>query len=318
MTSLFSKDYKEINTSAELGLLVKKTGLDPLFLAISCSKFHFKIKNDLEKWFQKINIFLDRDFSKEIKRKCHQRLWELYCGKLADEKFGIQEKNKKKGTPEFKCFHKEKIIWIEAVAPENGLDSNKIKLVRDELKEREFVSRGGPISDVVDPVVLRAQSSAINQKYEKYIKTYLKNGVSPDDGFIIALNTHLFDDGMLDEQTIRQLFFGMGNQVILFNKSKDIPMPKNRVLVEDRKKSCSLSGVKIETGIFLTDKYKYISGVFFTSKGVVNLNRNKNEIGSDIYFVQNPNAGNKIPIAAFFFCNTFTYDGINLKLTRPN
>lgn len=273
------------------------------------------VKEMMESWFFEVKTYLDRQFSERIKKEFHQRIWELYCGKLLNTRFSLLNKPEN-GLPDFKVAINGKEVWIEATAPDNGSEEsgNKLPLIREEVAKNGSASYGGLISDRTDPVVLRLKT-AIQQKYLKYQSGYSRNGVKNEDPFIIAVNSHLFDDGMDPVQIILQLFFGMGNQVVFFSgDSKDV---ESGIFREERAEAKSLNGDAVKVGIFQSEEYESISGVIFATKDLYNINVSEEGIGSDTFFIPNPFARNKVAMEDFSYCTRVATDGTGVRLERP-
>ena len=273
------------------------------------------VKEMMESWFFEVKAYLDRQFPERIKKEFHQRIWELYCGKLLNTRFSLLNKPEN-GLPDFKVVISGKEAWIEATAPDNGSEENgnKLPLIREEVARNGSASYGGLISDRTDPVVLRLKT-AIQQKYLKYQSGYLRNGVKNEDPFIIAVNSHLFDDGMDPMHIILQSFVGMGNQVIFF--SRDPKNVETGVFREERAEAKSLKGDSVKVGIFQSEEYEFISGVIFLTKDLYNINMSEEELGSDTFFVPNPFARNKVEVDDFSYCTRVVADGEGVKLERP-
>lgn len=273
------------------------------------------IKKDLEVWYSELEIFLDDVFSDMIKKDFHQRVWELYCGKLLSERFKLSKKSEN-GLPDFLVHIQQDDVWVEATAPDNGSDKhgNKVFLLRDELRKNGYASYGGLISERTDPIVLRAKA-AIQKKQESYRSTYTANGVSTDKPFVIAINSYLFDDGNHPDQVILHLFFEMGNQVVFFGKNSG-STPEG-IFREQRGEAKSLKGDQVEVGMFRSNQYAEISAIIFTPKDIFNLERDKNKIGSDVFVIFNPFAKNKILPETFSFCTRVTAEGDGVRFEKP-
>lgn len=315
--ALFSE---EIPISAERNSIksyADKLGWDTSYAMLASFNYDrvVIVKEVVESWFLEVRSYLDRNFSERIKNEFHQRIWELYCGKLLNTKFSLLNKPET-GLPDFKVLIGDKEVWIEATAPDNGSEEkgNKLPLIREEVAKNGSASYGGLISDRIDPVVLRLKT-AIQQKYLKYSSGYLRNGVKNEDPFIIAINSHLFDDGMDPVQTILQLFFGMGNQVVFFDR--DHENVETKAFREERPEAKSLKGDIVKVGLFQSGDYEFISGVILASKDLYNIKMDEGELGCDTFFILNPFAKNKVVIEDFSYCARVTVDGEGVKLEKP-
>ena len=315
--ALFSEEISISEDRAFIKSCAVELGWDVSYAMLASLNYDriVPVKAMAESWFSEVGSYLDRQFSERIKREFHQRIWELYCGKLFNTRFTLLNKSEN-GLPDFKVLIGGKEAWVEATSPDNGSEEsgNRLRLIREEVAKNGSASYGGLISDQTDPVVLRLKT-AIQQKYLKYNTGYLRNGVKNGDPFIIAINSHLFDDEMDPVQVILQLFFGMGNQVVFFNR--DPENVETSVFREERAEVKSLKGDAVKVGIFQSEEYECISGVIFATKDLYNINMSEEEIGSDTFFVPNPFARNKVAIGDFSYCTRVAADGDGVKLERP-
>ncbi|MBP9732715.1 MAG: hypothetical protein KBD29_04640 [Candidatus Magasanikbacteria bacterium] len=184
----------------------------------------------------------------------------------------------------------------------------------EELAKTGKAEYGGLINERTDPIVLRLKG-AIHKKYLSNLPQYYKNGMKRDEVFILAVNSYLFDDGMHPEQIILQLFFDMGNQVVLFSKDPNINQGEG-ALREDRKEARSLKGDSIRVGLFQSNMYEEISAVLFSQKDIYNLERREEIIGSDAFLIINPYAKNSISPEDFDFLNVVTLQDSKVKFER--
>lgn len=316
--TLFDKHAPNIKRISVVKRFAAARGWDFTYTIINTMNSVAELKDQLENWHRELLDYLDKDFVEKTKIDFHQRIWELYCGKLLNQRFNLIKKPIKSGLPDF-LFEKEgEPTWLEATAPENGseADGNKLLLLREELAKKGFIGYGGLINVRTDPVVLRLKA-AIEKKYQNKLPIYLKSGMGEGQPFILAVNSHLFDDGMHSDQIILQLFFGMGNQVVIFGKDPQ-ESKTNEVLREDRKEAASLKGVNVSVGMFCSKQYEYISGIIFTPKDIYNLERTDMEIGKDIFYIGNPYAKNPVSSEVFSFCTRVTEEGGGVKFEKPD
>ncbi|MCX6792915.1 MAG: hypothetical protein NTY12_02725 [Candidatus Falkowbacteria bacterium] len=317
MASLFREDLP-VCTPKNLRQVAEKLELDSGYLALASYPELVEVRNIFNRWYLEIKDFLDKQYIKFIQKDFHSRSWELFCGKLLNTNFGLKTKKSQIGTPDFLIGINSTPAWIESMAPENATNANKILLLRDQFNTANsgtMISGGGPINELADPVVFRIKSKILD-KYKSFFTTYLNFGVKKSDFYIIALNIHSFDDGFLDERIFRQIFFGQGNNIVFPGDKKNIT--NNTKYVENRATATNLEGKNISVGIFLDDRFKYLSGVLITSNDVFNL-AIKKDIGSSLFFIHNCNAQNKIPLNIFSFCSQINYhiESGETKTTQP-
>ncbi|QQS61535.1 MAG: hypothetical protein IPN70_01210 [Candidatus Moraniibacteriota bacterium] len=272
------------------------------------------VRDKIGDWYMNFSTFLDKKLVDEIKKDFDQRIWEIYCTKLFDVKFGLIKK-REDGLPDFKTEISGKDTWIEVTAPKNGTeeDGNKLPLISDVIKGGLIVF-GGLVNERTDPIALRIKT-AIERKIDNYRKKYLKNGVREKDPLIIAINSALFDDGINQEQIALQLFFNMGNTLVTFNK--DPKIETIGVFREQRDVANSMKGDCVKVGLFQSDAFKEISCVILTHNNIYNLELNSDGIGSDLLVIFNRYAVNKIDPSCFEFCKRMIPDGDDVRRETP-
>lgn len=173
MKSIFTDNFPFIKTEEELQALIKKhPEYDSYYVASGSIE---ERKNKFDALYQKYYPYADSHFLKEVKRKFHQRTWEMYLSCVLLEK-GIKFSSKDIG-PDILIEHNSKKIWIECVACEKGDGADKVPN-----------THYGVAQNVPSDEMLIRIASALKEKYVKY-KKYIENGiVKTTDQFIIAVS----------------------------------------------------------------------------------------------------------------------------------
>ena len=238
--------------------------------------------------------YADRNFVSEIKKEgtFNQRSWELYLGYCLLTQDIPLEKIGSEG-PDFMFESEGKKVWIEATAPGCGTVDPPDKKPDVQAGSLNYLA----IHDREDhnrSKVLRILSG-LHTKKDKYLDYCKKGIIKPEDIYITAINGYDFaNDFACDSDfLLRRSFFGKG--------CEQLGLAPGQFSYEDKPTITRSDGKTLETDIFLTNKFNYISGVLFSPMNIIN-NYGK-EIGKDITLVPNPHAKNKIPNDLFNFTN---------------
>ncbi len=243
-----------------------------------------------------------KNFEKDIRssEKFSQRVWELYVS-ASLKHHGLNLFVTKNKGPDFLLRHGERNVWIEAVAPTQGDNMNKVETTKDNLAdvpEGVMVSRGGLIYDFIKPKIFRVTSGFISKA------SYLKqcgadNNVQPSDCCVIAINGGSFGGDMLEEQIILGALYGRGNNVFAKKKGQGNFQGGFYELVDGFPKKNSAF---VDVSLFLNDEYKHISAVIYCGNRIYESYRECGENpGNDFVFVYNPMAGNQLDPSLFNF-----------------
>ena len=225
--------------------------------------------------------YADSHFTKEIKRDFDGRFWEmdLTCTLL---ELGYNVSCPKPG-PDMKI---EGNIWIEAICPTGGHKNSPDKVP-------EIVT-GLAQSVKYEPIALRF-TSAIIEKYQKYIG-YINGGVIREfEPYVIAINGNQIPNARLDfpMPRIARAVLSIGSEYITCSRESGEAISSGYNYQESISKS---NGAEISIGIFLDKKYEGISAILYSCVDVCNRSE---RLGQDFILIHNPLAKN--PISEGYF-----------------
>jgi len=272
MKSIFTDNFPFVTSDPELQVLKDQyPDYDSYYIASGSIQ---ERKERFDALYQKYHPYADRHFLTEIKKKFHQRTWEMYLGcALLDR--GIVFTSKDIG-PDILIEHEGKKIWIECIACEKGDGI-------DRVPDLHY----GVVQDVPSDEMLIRIAGALKSKFEKY-KKYLEDGTVRDtDQFVIAVSRG--DLGHVDAAIplILRVVFAMGHQTITMprNGSPSRSGWSTVPFVEKR------NGSKVPMTFFLEKEYEGISGVIYCKDTVLN---HPDVLGEDIVVVYNKLAQNPL------------------------
>lgn len=221
--------------------------------------------------------YADEHFTTEIQSDFNARFWEMDLTCILLE-LGKEISCPKPG-PDIKADGE---IWLEAVCPTQGTESNP-----DRVPD---IVTGIALSIDSDPITLR-YTSAIEEKYRKYLG-YLENGIiKSNEPYIIALNSSRIPNAGLDLPMPRifSSVLSIGSQYVEFDrKSGDIVGGG----FHHKESVTKTNGSAVPIDMFLNPNYSGISAVLYSNSDSCN-RPDKN--GSGFILVQNPLATNPVP-----------------------
>lgn len=266
--SLFTVELPLINTIEELEKVkILYSKYDPYFIVSGCIK---ERREKFEKLWKNFKPYANKHFIAQIKTNFHQRSWEMYVGNvLLAKKLSIKSPNE---GPDFIVNEN---TYIECITPTKG-DSDKPNSVPEIFlaKTPEEIQ----LQDLPEDQMILRITQAVKDKALQYEKWKNKNWFQKNASFIIAVNT-----GDLEHL---QVYFGIplvikalfGLQFLQISQKGD----KSFIWRAEIKKD---NGVSVPVNYFANEKYKFVSGVLFSDRIVLNHPEN---IGDDCIFINNP------------------------------
>ncbi len=271
--SLFSDD---INPSDELYCIIRD---EPRYA---------RDKAWMEELWDTYQDYADKDFQKQLAQDFHARFWEMYLTcTLIFNSFKVVPKLTRSEGPDIEIDDSLRRIFLEAIAPSEGVSNNPDKVRRLEINTVKAMP-------VPEREILLRYSGAIAEKYKKY-QIYLKQGiVSPSDCYIIALNSCKIETAIIDMTNTNDLprivkvVLPIADKVISVSSTQKVT-----VSYDYRPNISRSSGSLIPTNLFLVDKYSGLSGILYSDSDVV---KHPNRAGHEFIFIHNPKSmQNAIP-----------------------
>lgn len=273
MDSLFSDDFPEVSTQAELNALLEKySRYDPYYVVSGSIPDRRERFENLYKTFKG---HADSHFLSNIKYQFHERTWEMYVGCSLLSR-GIDFRPNDTG-PDFLIENAGKKVWIECVVCNEGDGNDKVPpLVY------------GSVGTVPENEMCIRIANALQKKYKEYNEKYLNGIVSLDDSYIIAVNSGAlpFPDGAIP--LILRCLFAVGHMTISLPRDGSESKHYWSQIRSLKKKN----GSDVPMDFFLNEEHKGISGALYCGKNVLN---HADPIGSDILGINNPIANRAFP-----------------------
>jgi len=238
-----------------------------------------KAKNFYQKLYEayQINECEEANFLDGIQKQWYPRIWEMYftC-QLAELDYEVS--CPKGNAPDIKLKINDQIIWIECTIISKGQDA---------VTEHEDEE----IHELNDEDYILRITSALNSKH-KQIQTHKESGIiNNNDIVLIAINTGelmMTDIAQLDYPLIQKALYGIGQMTYNFT-TKEV---KNL----HRPKIPKSEAVTIQSNLFTTPDYEYISGVIFSNWKTTEIEK---KLEHDFELIHNLFAKNKLTKGTF-------------------
>jgi hypothetical protein len=222
------------------------------------------VRAHVEQLWQIYHYYAEPLFLSEFPLQFHERWFEMYLGVCLLKGGAPLQKTLPPG-PDLLVNANGRRVWIEAVCASGGqpgLPDTVEEPVRPGPGE---VSAGGYVP--WDRIALRIRNS-IEEKKRKYDR-YLERGiVTTDDLLLIALNVYKIPFASADvERYVFRSLFGIGNQVIMFDRATAQPVgTTHQQLLAIAKVA---TGAEVGTQPFIDGSMPTIAGVIVSSHEAV-------------------------------------------------
>ena len=246
---------------------------DPFYACIRDDPSRKNASDFVEKRWQEYAPYAEPEFLEDAKRDFHAKTWEMYLA-CVFLKNGFQLQRKtKKEGPDICLLTQSKPIWIEAIAPGPGTGADAVPGYQWGVCYDE---------KPIDKVLLRF-TSAIEEKHKIYQNYKI---INKSDPYIIAVN-----GGRVSHAIVVDIVSGLFRCEYrnTIKKSNDAP---------------------VSTNIFKDETYNGISAVIYSYSNVVTHPKN---IGTEIQFIHNHIAKNKLPLGIFQFGREWWMENEELK-----
>ena len=118
--------------------------------------------------------------------------------------------------PDIFVEHENRRIWIEAVAPTSGADTNP-----DRVPDMKL----GVAREVPDDEIVLRYRAAIRENYDNKYHNYVENGlIMPTDAYVIAINSCKISAAIMETDTPRVLkaVFPIGNLGVTIDRKTGV------------------------------------------------------------------------------------------------
>lgn len=233
--------------------------------------FNKEYVNDLLEAF--INEIREHGESR-VRKKQHvfsSRFWEMYLvTSFLEDRFCLVEKKYSEG-PDIKIKLENRIIWVEAVVPGPGEETNNDRV--PDLEE-------GIVYEIPDKQMKLRLTNAFSEKFSKYKKYREKNLVKEEDDYVIAINGSLIGSigHERDVPRIVRVLFSIGDLVYHVRVPDNFDQ-KSEIVEQSHEYQGEIvkcEGSKVPTGLFLNDEYAGVSTVLYSDCRLLNFDYTEN------------------------------------------
>ncbi|HJZ13327.1 MAG TPA: hypothetical protein VJ521_14320, partial [Acidobacteriota bacterium] len=245
----------------------------------------------LEDWWKEFQPYADHNFCTEIKTDFFQRCWELYLGiTLLRRNFILTAHGER--FPDFDVKHPltgDRLTWIEAVAVKKGTTVDKVP---------DMIL--GEAADVPEEQMLLRLATALDGKQEQYHSRLERGVCSPDEAYVIAVNSAELGHPDAEMPLILKALFGIGHLTLELSVS-DAPTEIVDSFWSPRPTVSKQNNEPVGMGFFRDPSNAGISAIFYCTSHIFNSPHLPEEMGENIVVVHNPLAINALPEGAFPF-----------------
>jgi len=246
-------------------------------------------KSCMEKMWTVYYPYADKDYQKQLTQDFHARFWEMYLTcTLIEKSFNVYPKFTKSEGPDILIQDSQRSIYLEAVTPSEGNESNKDRVPKMPLMK---------VTRVPDEQITLRYCSVIADKYKKY-NTYLNRGIIlSSDAYVIALNSCKIDQAIMETDLPRivKSVLPIGYQQVNISKIPGVEPSWHYQYID---KICRSSSSLVNTDLFLDRDYEGLSGILYSRTDLFN---KPPVMGDNFIFIHNPLAKNQIPHGYFKF-----------------
>jgi hypothetical protein len=254
---------------------------DSAYINLRAGKTEFTIaaRDFVERLWAEYSEFADPNFLTEVRRTFQARFWEMYltCSLLAGAATRGYRVSCPKPGPDILLEFEGHRVWIEAVIVTDGAPGLPDSVVEPNP------DRSGTIPE--EKIVLR-YTSAIREKYSKYLR-YLRDGRTKGaDAFVIAINasylSYKWTQAENDAPRFLKALYPLGPYQLLLDKvTGEIVGSSN----EPRFHIVKASGAEVPVQTFLDRRWRGISAVLcsFADAG-----SHRAPLGFDFELAHNP------------------------------
>jgi hypothetical protein len=235
--------------------------------------------------------FADHQFQIEIRSNFDARYWEMYLTTfLIREGYAVCCS---KPGPDVGIDFEGRRIWFEATSPTRGEEgtADQVPGLRTLAADDEPV-----MHDIPNEKIMLRYLNSISVKYKEQLPSWLERKiVSPEDAFVIAINSRGLRHIDSDPPRILQAAFAIGSPYVAIDPTTSKAVEVGYQFRDAIKKA---SGVSVSTGVFHRKEYSGLSGLLCSRIDAAN---QPDAMGGDFQLVPNPWA--KVPLPDKFRLN---------------
>lgn len=229
-----------------------------------------EIKEGLETLWLQYEPYSDSNFREDFARNPDPKFWEMYltvqmidAGKNVHPRTEMPASQRDIG-PDIKIVDGNRTIWIEAIAPEPGAESNL-----DRVPDIVPLSEGGDVQSAPRREVELRITSALESKREAFARYQEMGLVSTEDICIVAISGSRFFGQSVPFGFPRALsaVLPIGDLVVTFDTKTGQTVDEGYDYSMEIERS---SGGPIPRVGFWSDRYPQISGLIWSRRSVGN------------------------------------------------
>jgi hypothetical protein len=268
-------------------------------------EWEFAARSFAERLWAIFRDYADAHFLIEIQREFNARFWEMYltCALLeraSEYGYSLSCPKRKDGCPDILLELKGERIWIEAVAATNGEAGMPDSLVEpriptiavgDRAEEQQAmdlpIEPGAAESGTIPEgkIVLR-YTTAIREKYIKYLHYLRKGVIRKDDAYVVAINksalAYRWASAAIDLPRFLKAVYPIGELEVLIDKrARKVVGAQNRARFFITK--ANKSPVPVQA--FVDRRWRGLSAVICSD---VDVGWSKLSLGHDFQIAYNP------------------------------
>jgi len=274
---------------------------NPNYIALVESPRNAQLRQIAEELWVEFHLYADPHFPQKFADHLHQRFWEMYLAiQLLHKNIQLIPRISSMG-PDIHAQNGDQDIWIEAVAPTEGVGLDAVPKIMDSPKFE-------PLPE--DKIILRF-TNALLEKHSKHSR-YLESGLFSDkDPYVIAINGRsiqmIIFDGPLP--AIVKAVYPVGDLVVAID-------PENHAVVSEgyqvRQEISKESGSPVSTNAFLDPTFSGISGLLYSDAALWDM---PSYPGSEFLYIHNSVADNPLPSEWLCQIREVAKDGNHLVLS---
>ena len=252
MTTLWDVDGENI----DVGYRNIRRAMDP------CEQ---DLRDALDQMWKRYEPFADTDFAQGFARDPEARFWVMYLAiRLLDagkELLPALDRPRAGGKPDICVIEPECRIWIEAIAPDRGIDGP------DQVRGPKPLNEGGGFTRAPKRQAQLRMTSALWTKYN-VLRSYLRDGtIAPDDIRLIAISASRFGQYVSEHPIplIVSSLFPIGDEFVSIDQEGNVVNQgfEESLLIERQ------DGVIPRTA-FLDETFSAVSGVVWSRASLGN------------------------------------------------
>lgn len=234
----------------------------------------------------------DSHFREDARAHFIERFWEMYLGVTFLDR-GLQVTPGSGTGPEFSFIDGGgRRFWVEAVAPGAGTGPDRVPEIEP-----------GVVYDVPTEKILLRFANAVIAKRERYHAALAAGIVSPDDGYLLAINSRRIPHAPYGNTLpfYVQALLPFGNLTLLLNRSTRVIEDR---FYQARENVLKGNSAPVSTQPFLNPEFTFVSAVLHSAVDCVN---RPEHMGGDFSVLHNPLASCPLNTSTLAWCDQYHY-----------